>query len=95
MSDNHYRFHIQYKNKRSTVSVDTILAEMLAIKLGVDPDSNEFHSTVQKWLQDKIIASLGDSGAKVSVSYFVRRYLVEEIADKTLSRKWQSYKYEL
>ena len=35
------RFHIQFDSRRTTITLDTVLSEMLAIKLGVSPDDKK------------------------------------------------------
>jgi len=85
------RFHLQYKSKRTTISVDKILSVMMAIKLGFEPESKEAYAAVRAWLQDKIVSSLGDDDHRKSASYWARIYLIEEIADKKLSAKWSDW----
>lgn len=76
-----------FGGKRTTISVDIILSELLAIKLGCIPDDDDAHGTVREWLQETLVAHLGDDDARKSASQFARKYLIEEITDKSLSKK--------
>ena len=81
------RFHIWFGEKRTTISVDTILYELLAIKLGYWPDNEYAHSSVRIWLQDTIISNLGEQPGRKNATQWTRRYLIEAIADKRLAGK--------
>ena len=64
------RYHITFGNKRTTITVDTILSQMMAIKLGETPDTLEAHGAVREWLQEMLEAAgflihLSDSCALV------------------------------
>ena len=81
------QYHIRFNDKRTTISVDTILAELLSIKLGYEPDEEEAGGAVREWLQETLVSRLGDDAVRKSASQFARKYLIEEIADKKLSSK--------
>lgn len=84
------RFHIWFGDSRTTITVDEILFELMAVKLKYAPDDESAHSAVREWLQDKIISSLGEQPGNLGVSQYARRYLIDEIADKRLSNKrWE------
>ena len=88
---NQKKFHIEFDGQRTTISVDAILFELLAIRLRTTPDSVIAHGLVRDWLQDKLVSSLGDESGRKSASQFARRYLIEEISDNRLHRKWQDW----
>jgi len=81
------RFHVVFDGQRTTVSVDTILFELMALKLGVMPDDETAHSVVRQWLQDNLVSNMGDRSGRKSASQFARRYLIRAIADKRLTTK--------
>ncbi len=87
------KYHIVFDDKRTTISVDTILSELLAIKLGYAPDDDDAHSAVREWLQETLVSHLGDDSGPKSASQFARKYLIEQIADKKLSSKRSSWLY--
>ena len=82
------RFHIWFGDKRTTISVDQILYELMAIRLKADFDSEEAHGIVREWLQDILVSHLGDEDVRKNASQWARRYLIEEIADKRLKSRW-------
>ena len=47
-------YHITLGDHRTTVSIDDTLSELLALKLGHDPDAPEAHGAVRQWLQDRL-----------------------------------------
>jgi len=82
------RFHIFFGKRRTTISVDSILSELMAIKLGAVPESEEAHRLLREWLQKKLPEKLGSSKGRKNASQWARRHMIEEIADKNLSNKW-------
>ncbi len=78
------RVHIRLGSKRTTVTVDRVLFELMAINLGALPDEPEAHGLVRDWLQDTIISRLGDENVRKSASQWARIYLIEAIAKTRL-----------
>ena len=71
--------------RRTTISVESYLADSLAIKLGRIPNTPEAHSAVRKWLQEQ--------QTKEGINYepfLVKRALVLEVMDKTIVQNWPS-----
>lgn len=90
MSERYRKFHINVKKgkglRRTTVSVETLIAELFALRLGHSIDTAEGHTAVREWLQerqDEQNMSYTDSG-------LLKQQMIMEIADKTLLRKWSS-----
>jgi hypothetical protein len=48
------RYHVTLGQKRTTVSMDTIVSEYLALHVGVQPDGGQAHSAVRAWLQREL-----------------------------------------
>jgi len=84
---NQKRFHIWFGNSRTTITVDTILFELMAIKLKHQPDDEDAHYVVREWLQDTIVSKLGEQSGRKNATQWTRRYLIEAIADRRLSTK--------
>ena len=82
------RYHINFKNRRTTITVDRIISELLAVKLGVLPDAPEAHSLVRVWFEETLHEKLGvnvPGGNRISQD--ARQYAIEALADKTLMGK--------
>ena len=88
------KFHITFDTQRTTITVDSLLFEMMAIRLKVLPDNEQAHGTVQSWLQDILVSKLGDLSGRKNASQWARRYLIEAIADKRLHTRWEDWKTE-
>lgn len=87
MSERYSKFHIRVKKgkglRRTTVSVETLIAELFALRLGHSLDTAEGHTAVREWLQerqDEQNMSYTDSG-------LLKRQMLLEVADKALLRK--------
>ncbi len=85
------KYHITFADKRTTISLDTMLSELLAIKLNQIPETEEAHVAVRGWLQKTLIERMGDQSAPGMASHFARRYMLEFIADKRLIGKWHDW----
>ena len=48
------RYHLTLGRKRTTVSLDTLLSDLLAIRLGSLPQSPQAHGAVCAWLQQQL-----------------------------------------
>jgi hypothetical protein len=48
------RYHVRLGRRRTTVTVDTIVAEYLALHLGIEPEPSRAHSAVREWLQRQL-----------------------------------------
>jgi hypothetical protein len=49
-----YRYHVVIDEVRTTVTLAPALSELLTLKLGSTPQTEEGHSTVRAWLQEEI-----------------------------------------
>ena len=82
------RYHINFKNRRTTITMDRIISELLAIKLGVLPDAPEAHAMVRGWFENTLHEKLGlnvPGGNRISQD--ARYYAIEALVDKTLMDK--------
>lgn len=48
------RYHVTVSGKRTTVSLDNIVSDLLALRLGLVPRSAEATAAVGRWLQQQI-----------------------------------------
>ena len=39
------RYHIRFQGRRTTVTLDKILSELIAMSFGLTPDRTDYHST--------------------------------------------------
>ena len=53
------RYHIRFRGRRTTVTLDKILSELIAMSFGLTPDRTDYHSTVQQWLQATLTDKVG------------------------------------
>ena len=75
------RYHIRFQGRRTTVTLDKILSELIAMSFGLTPDRTDYHSTVQQWLQTTLTDRLGQNvPGGSSISQYARKYAIEEIA---------------
>lgn len=89
------RYHVRFGNHQTTISVDTMLSELLAMKLRKTPKTKDAKRAVTAWLQERLPGALGeDAGAARSASYFARHYIIEEIADRRLYKQWLEWDNE-
>ncbi|HPE60640.1 MAG TPA: hypothetical protein PLB10_09900 [Thiolinea sp.] len=79
------RYHIQFKGRRTTLTLDKILSQLIAASFGVMPDHKDYHPTVQQWLQATLTDKLGHNvpGGN-SISQYARLYAIEFIARREL-----------
>lgn len=81
------RIHVRFGDQRSTISVDSVLFELLALQLGHQPDEAEAMPAVRAWLQERLPAKVGTSGRFKRASQGARSLLIEAVADKTLCKR--------
>jgi hypothetical protein len=90
---NAVRYHLQLNSHRTTISLDKILSDLIAIKLGAKPGTKEAHSIVRNQLAQFISHDRGRAG------HGLGRYLTEHavlfVSDKILSDKyWEHWTEE-
>ena len=86
---NQTRLHIKLGDQRTTISVDTILSAMLAIKLGQDPGDTR---AVREWLQARLPDKIGtDRGIGKKASQHARVMMIEAVADTKLSAAYDEW----
>ena len=62
---NQTRIHVRFDDQRSTVSVDTVLFELMALQLGHNPDEAGALPAVREWLQECATVEGRDQGRPV------------------------------
>ena len=84
------RYHIQFNNRRTTITVDSIVSELLAVNFGLLPDHPDAHATVRHWLEKTLHDKLGENVPGGNrISQYARVYAFEELAKKRLmDRVW-------
>ncbi len=77
------RYHLTLGHKRTPGSLDTLLADLLAIRLGACPQACEAHGAVRAWLQHPLDPA-NDPG-RIRVSPWLRDQSVLFLVDEPLS----------
>jgi hypothetical protein len=77
------RYHLTLGPKRTTASLDTMLSDLLAIRLGSFPPSPKTHAIVRAWLQQRLDQA-NDPG-RIRVSQWLRDQTILFLVDKQLS----------
>jgi len=86
------RYHLTLGRKRTTVSLDTMLSDLLAIRLGSRPQSPQAHGTVRAWLQQRL-DDANDPG-RIRVSQWLRDQAVLFLVDTKLSNTYLDWRLE-
>lgn len=82
------RYHIRFKGRRTTITVDAIVSELLAAKFHLSPDDPETHGHIRQWLQETLEEKLGhDVPGGNQVSQYARQFAIEAIADSELMKR--------
>lgn len=79
----HQRYHVNLEGRRTTISLDTWLAGLLAARLGVAPNDKKANGCVREWLQ----ARTKEDGGGAGLNRRLIRQATIVIADKELSRR--------
>jgi hypothetical protein len=80
------RFHVMRGDTRTTVSLDSTICELLALKLEVTPYSEEAHGRLRAWLQDTLDQA-SDPG-RSHVSQWLTGEAVMFLADTAVKKRW-------
>lgn len=77
------RYHVQLGIKRTTVSLDETLADLLALQLNQQPHTPEAHTAVRAWLQRQLEAD--NDPYRARVSQWLQGQVILALVDKKLS----------
>ena len=80
------RYHLALTQGRTTISMDKIVSDLMAIKLGEYPDTPEAKKAVRNQLQSFINHDLGRDGWRLSA--YVKEKAVLFVSDNMLSEKY-------
>lgn len=83
------RYHIRLGERRTTVCLDNTLSVLMCLHLGVEPGTREAHSTIRRWMQEKI--DLSDDPRRIRVSQWLQQEIVEELISKELAEKYSDW----
>ena len=86
------RYHMQLNRHRTTVMLDQIIAELLAIKLNTKPGTKEAHLAVRKQL-NKFLPNDPDMSG-LGLGKYLTRKAVLFISDTILSDKYWKYYFD-
>jgi len=79
-------FHVMLGKRRTTVSLDKILSELLSLKLGTVPNREDAHSAIRLYLQQKLDEAK-DPG-RAYMSQWLAGEALLDLVDKELSKKY-------
>jgi hypothetical protein len=79
-------YHVSLGGRRTTVSLHETLSELLALKLGFEPDGKEAHGAVRRWLQARLDAA--DDPERVLTSQWLQACAIRAIAGPELAESW-------
>ena len=79
-------YHVLLGKRRTTVSLDQIISILLSLKLDHDPGTEDVHSAVSAYLQEKL--DVKNDPDWTSVSQWLRKEVVLDLLDKKLSSKY-------
>ena len=80
------RYHIELMSRRTTVSVDKIVSDLMAIKLGFSPDTPEARRAVRNRLGELVRER--KRGSVHQLSKFISEEAILDLADNMLSKKY-------
>jgi hypothetical protein len=80
------RYHVVLGKKSTTVTVDKTLCDLLALKLGHDPRSDDARAAIRAYLQEKLDDK--NDPRQTSVSQWLRQEVLLDLVDKKLSGKY-------
>ena len=86
------RYHLSLDHKRTTVSLDNMVSDLLAIRLGSFPQSAQAHGAVRAWLQQQLDRA-NDPG-RIRVSQWLRDEAVLFLVDNKLSTTYLDWLLE-
>lgn len=80
------RYHIRMGTKRTTISLDTMLSTLLALKLQHQPHTLAAHMAIRNWLQEQIDRQ--NDPDRTRTSQWLQGEAFLAIADKKLSEEY-------
>jgi hypothetical protein len=83
-------YHVRLGQRRTTVSMDDILSELLSLRLRVAPSNPNSHSKVRQWLQTKLNGS--NNPNQKHVSQWLQSEAIKEIAADDLLRSHSEWR---
>ena len=86
------RFHLRHATRRTTVSLDTMVAGYLALSLGVAPETPQAHQAIRRWLQQRL--DVHNDPGRVALSQWLQREVIKTIVDKHLSAAYGNWLLE-
>ena len=79
------KYHVQLGDRRTTVSIDDTLSNLLSLKLGFAPGTQNALKAVQKWLQARIDEQ--NDPNRIRTSQWLQAQVVESLISAELAKK--------
>lgn len=86
----YFTFHLTIQGQRTTASLDALLAQFVAVSLGVDPFSATAHGAVREWVANSL-ANWSAFDPELPISGQVRKLALRQIVDKQLAERAEQY----
>ena len=83
------RFHVRRGNKRTTVTLDSPLPELLALSLKVEPNTLAAKQVIERWLQERLDEH-GDP-ERTRVSQWLRGQAILHLLDTKISKRYDAW----
>jgi hypothetical protein len=84
-----HRFHVRLGGKRTTVTLDSPIPELLALSLKAEPHTPVATTAIQQWLQHELDAD--EDPGRVRVSQWPRGRAIFHLLDKSVSRRYKAW----
>ncbi len=79
-------YHVYLGGRRTTASLDKTLSALISLKHNAQPETEEAHTEVRKYLQAKL--DEGKDPGRVLVSQWLQDEVIFDLVDKKLSEKY-------
>jgi hypothetical protein len=83
------RFHVWLGEKRTTVTLDSPLPELLALSLSEEPNTSAATRAIARWLQERLDEH--DDPGRARVSQWLRGQAVFHLLDTKIANRYNEW----
>jgi len=83
------KYHVKLGSRRTTVNMDRMLSDLLALDIGLKPDAPDAHATVCKWLQAELDED--NDPLHAHVSHWLRRQAIKRMISDDLAKAYAAW----
>ena len=80
------KYHVMLGKRRTTITVNTMIANLLALKLGYAPETEEAYKALREYFQEKL--DKGKDSRRVLVSYWLQEQGLLELIDSGIAKNY-------